>query len=138
MYQVGWYMVLDDNGEWCSATEEFGHPRLGGSIWEDGKGDDVLEPVGWVARRRRRKTSGELGGQANGRSKGTRAPTLARRSLPNMGMGQVVATRKEWMRGLPLKTQLSPLKVVAHNFNPSTWEAEAGGFLSSRPAWSTK
>jgi hypothetical protein len=26
--------------------------------------------------------------------------------------------------------------VVAHAFNPSTWEAEAGGFLSSRPAWS--
>jgi hypothetical protein len=26
--------------------------------------------------------------------------------------------------------------VVAHTFNPSTWEAEAGGFLSSRPAWS--
>jgi hypothetical protein len=26
--------------------------------------------------------------------------------------------------------------VVAHAFNPSTWEAEAGGFL--RPAWSTK
>jgi hypothetical protein len=24
--------------------------------------------------------------------------------------------------------------VVAHAFNPSTWEAEAGGFLSSRPA----
>jgi hypothetical protein len=24
---------------------------------------------------------------------------------------------------------------VAHAFNPSTWEAEAGGFLSSRPAW---
>jgi hypothetical protein len=23
--------------------------------------------------------------------------------------------------------------VVAHAFNPSTWEAEAGGFLSSRP-----
>jgi hypothetical protein len=30
------------------------------------------------------------------------------------------------------------LGVVAHAFNPSTWEAEAGGFLSSRPAWSTK
>jgi hypothetical protein len=30
------------------------------------------------------------------------------------------------------------LSVVAHAFNPSTWEAEAGGFLSSRPAWSTK
>jgi hypothetical protein len=28
--------------------------------------------------------------------------------------------------------------VVAHAFNPSTWEAEAGRFLSLRPAWSTK
>jgi hypothetical protein len=28
--------------------------------------------------------------------------------------------------------------VVAHAFNPSTREAEAGGFLSSRPDWSTK
>jgi hypothetical protein len=28
--------------------------------------------------------------------------------------------------------------VVVHAFNPSTWVAEAGGFLSSRPAWSTK
>jgi hypothetical protein len=28
--------------------------------------------------------------------------------------------------------------VVASAFNPSTWEAEAGGFLSSRAAWSTK
>jgi hypothetical protein len=27
---------------------------------------------------------------------------------------------------------------VAHAFDPSTWEAEAGGFLSSRPAWSTE
>jgi hypothetical protein len=27
--------------------------------------------------------------------------------------------------------------VVAQAFNPSTREAEAGGFLSSRPAWST-
>jgi hypothetical protein len=27
---------------------------------------------------------------------------------------------------------------VAHTFNPSTREAEAGRFLSSRPAWSTK
>jgi hypothetical protein len=30
------------------------------------------------------------------------------------------------------------LGVMAHSFNPSTWEAEAGGFLSSRPAWSTE
>jgi hypothetical protein len=28
--------------------------------------------------------------------------------------------------------------MVVHAFNPSTWEAEAGRFLSSRPAWSTK
>jgi len=28
--------------------------------------------------------------------------------------------------------------VVAHAFNPSTWEAETARFLSSRPAWSTK
>jgi hypothetical protein len=27
---------------------------------------------------------------------------------------------------------------VAHAFNPSPWEAEAGGFLSSSPAWSTE
>jgi hypothetical protein len=27
-------------------------------------------------------------------------------------------------------------KILA--FNPSTWEAEAGRFLSLRPAWSTK
>jgi hypothetical protein len=30
------------------------------------------------------------------------------------------------------------LGVMAHTFNPSTWEAEAGGFLSSRPAWFTE
>jgi hypothetical protein len=30
----------------------------------------------------------------------------------------------------------SQVVVVAHAFNPSTWEAEAGGFLSSRPACS--
>jgi hypothetical protein len=28
--------------------------------------------------------------------------------------------------------------MVAHTFNPSTREAEAGRFLSSRPAWSTE
>jgi hypothetical protein len=27
---------------------------------------------------------------------------------------------------------------AGHAFNPSTWEAEAGEFLSSRPAWSTE
>jgi hypothetical protein len=28
--------------------------------------------------------------------------------------------------------------MVVHAFNPSTWEAEAGRFLSSKPAWSTE
>jgi hypothetical protein len=28
--------------------------------------------------------------------------------------------------------------VVAYAFNPNAWEAEAGRFLSSRPAWSTE
>jgi len=28
--------------------------------------------------------------------------------------------------------------VVAHAFNPSTWETEADGFLSSRPARATQ
>jgi major histocompatibility complex class I len=36
-----------------------------------------------------------------------------------------------------LKINLKP-DVVVHAFNPSTWEAEAGRFLSLRPAWSTK
>jgi hypothetical protein len=36
------------------------------------------------------------------------------------------------------KAQKASLAVVAHAFNPSTWEAEAGRFLSSRPAWSTE
>jgi hypothetical protein len=39
-----------------------------------------------------------------------------------------------------IKTKNIGLGVVAHSFNPSTREAEAeaGGFLSSRPAWSTE
>jgi hypothetical protein len=36
-----------------------------------------------------------------------------------------------------LKTPPLP-GMVAHDFNPSTWEAETGRFLSSRPAWLTK
>jgi hypothetical protein len=47
------------------------------------------------------------------------------------------------LRNLPLeavtiKNNRISRAVVAHAFNPSTWEAEAGGFLSSRPFWSTK
>ena len=35
------------------------------------------------------------------------------------------------------KNEIKP-GVVAHAFNPSTREAKAGVFLSSRPAWSTQ
>jgi hypothetical protein len=38
-----------------------------------------------------------------------------------------------------LKILIESQAVVAHNFNPSTWEEqEGGGFLSLRPAWSTE
>jgi hypothetical protein len=37
-----------------------------------------------------------------------------------------------------LKKSIISQAVVAHAFNSSTWEAEADGFLSSRPAWSTE
>jgi hypothetical protein len=33
---------------------------------------------------------------------------------------------------------ISSQAVLAHTFNPGTWETEAGGFLRSRPAWSTE
>jgi hypothetical protein len=39
---------------------------------------------------------------------------------------------------IPLQESKGKPGMVAHAFNPSTREAEAGGFLSSRPAWSTK
>jgi major histocompatibility complex class I len=39
---------------------------------------------------------------------------------------------------LVLKINILSRAVVGHAFDPSTWEAEAGGFLSSRPAWSTE
>jgi hypothetical protein len=35
-----------------------------------------------------------------------------------------------------LKIYLFCQAVGTHVFNPSTWEAEAGGFLSLTPAWS--
>lgn len=32
-----------------------------------------------------------------------------------------------------IKREIAELGVVAHTFSPSTWEAEAGGYMSSRP-----
>jgi hypothetical protein len=37
-----------------------------------------------------------------------------------------------------IKKKKKSWAVVVHAFNPSTGEAEAGRFLSSRPAWSTE
>jgi hypothetical protein len=48
----------------------------------------------------------------------------------------LASTIKRWR--LELKKQFLELGVVARAFNPSTREAEAGRFLSSRPAWSTE
>jgi hypothetical protein len=42
------------------------------------------------------------------------------------------------MKGLNLKKKRDGRAVVVHTFNLSTWKAEADGFLSSRPAWSTE
>jgi hypothetical protein len=50
-------------------------------------------------------------------------------------LGQHVRYPEYQILTLRIKTVLG---MVAHAFNPSTWEAEAGRFLSSRPAWSTE
>jgi hypothetical protein len=42
------------------------------------------------------------------------------------------------IKNIPFKKGQNKPGVMAHAFSPSTWEAEAGGFLSSRPAWSTE
>ena len=49
---------------------------------------------------------------------------------------QLEALKEETQKSLKRITEKPG--VVAHAFNPSTREAEAGGFLSSRPAWSTE
>jgi hypothetical protein len=41
--------------------------------------------------------------------------------------------------GLSLVFEMKSLwALVAHAFNPSTWEAEADEFLGLRPTWSTE
>jgi major histocompatibility complex class I len=50
--------------------------------------------------------------------------------------GEIKKEIKHFLEFKKILTQ--KLGVVVHVFNPSTREAEAGGFLSSRPAWSTK
>lgn len=47
------------------------------------------------------------GWQMDGGAKEIEAPTLGRRSLPSKETGQAIPTRKEWVKGIPLKVQLS-------------------------------
>jgi hypothetical protein len=53
--------------------------------------------------------------------------TLDFKKIKNIALLERIPLRSEKMAG-----------VVVHAFNRSTWEAEAGRFLSSRPAWSTE
>jgi hypothetical protein len=58
-------------------------------------------------------------------------------SVPSTHPGQLSTVQcKSFFFGGELRKGFSA--VVAHAFNPSTWEAQAGGFLSSKPAWSTE
>jgi hypothetical protein len=51
-------------------------------------------------------------------------------------------THKFWFKNLYYMLVVQKAKnsqaLVVHSFNSCTWEAEAGGFLSSRSAWSTE
>ena len=46
--------------------------------------------------------------------------------------------KQPWMLACPVSAVEKHSPARRYAFNPSTWEAEAGGFLGSRPAWSTK
>jgi hypothetical protein len=62
--------------------------------------------------------------------------------LPQDGSKRICSQEGDKMQALCITFENALISkeepgVVAHAFNPST-EAEAGRFLSSRPAWSTK
>jgi hypothetical protein len=57
-----------------------------------------------------------------------------------MGEAEGRRMKDKWCRfgtNMEIKNKLGRA-VVVHTFSPSTWEAEAGRFLSSKPAWSTE
>jgi hypothetical protein len=94
-------------GEWCLATEGLWMFQTQGSTCEAGKGNGMVLLVVWLAKRRSRGTAGELEFRRMCGAKDIEAPSLARRSLPNKGTGHVDTTKKEWVRGTPLKMQLN-------------------------------
>ena len=55
----------------------------------------------------------------------------------NFSIMQNIRMQYELYKRLDRKKRDKP-GVVVFNFNPSTWEAEEGRFLSLRPAWSTE
>jgi hypothetical protein len=68
----------------------------------------VLVSVDVVARKRRREGfAGSLMARQMEGAKEIEVPTLARGILPCKKTGQVRTTRKEWVRGTPLKMQLN-------------------------------
>jgi hypothetical protein len=68
------------------------------------------------------------------------AHCLEQTHLPDVGWQDAGG----WRRGWKVLAAMNSIKkekgqaMVVHTFNPNTWEAEAGRFLSSRPAWSTE
>jgi hypothetical protein len=71
--------------------------------------------------------------QTNGENR-----TWPRRKGHQRGDHSMDCPHPRWMLQSPDFNSEIQLGVVVHAFNPSTREAEAGRFLSSRPAWSTK
>ena len=71
----------------------------------------------------------------------TRNAIKAADSLPLLGSfpeSRPTALTAHRLRNLREMKAISKPGVVAHAFNPSTWKAETGRFLSSRPSWSKK
>jgi hypothetical protein len=68
-------------------------------------------------------------------------PALGRQKLGEFGTC-LVYTVSSRLAKVYTETPISKTEdrpgVVVHIFKPSTWEAEAGRFLSLRPAWSTE